>query len=513
MSPTLRAVAVASTAALVVAGLATSAGAAAGNTAASFTASPAYGATNSTITLRGSGFASTDTVTIGHSSAVSPVTATASKLTVTVPSNATSGRIVVHEGATAVKGPNFVVQQATSAVTSLSSSKITYTKLVTVSATLTSKVAGSPVAHQTAVLQHRAAGTGTWRVAKGAKVEKTGHLGKVSWKLTPAADGRYRVHFLSTHVYGGTLSSVKRLVVLPRVQLAHITTIPSQSDSQIVGTILPRVSGNVYLQKLVGHSWKHAGTAKIINGSFSFTISPSALGTVQYRAVRHPDGTHGYKASHPVKLQVVHRTLSLGDTGSDVLALEKRLRALHYDTGKVSSTYSIDTLHAVTAFEKVQGIDKDGEAGVDVWKALNHPKVMHLRHPVSSGYAVEVDLAKQVLIISKNGKIWRMLDTSTAGGYQFTGADGQTETAITPTGHFTIQYKITGWHKSSLGELYYPSYFTNTGYAIHGEGNGNGYSNVPPVPASHGCVRITNNAVLRYYYGVFTVGTSVWIYN
>ena len=66
-------------------------------------------------------------------------------------------------------------------------------------------------------------------------------------------------------------------------------------------------------------------------------------------------------------------------------------------------------------------------------------------------------------------------------------------------GHFSIQYKQTGWQKSKLGELYYPSYFTNTGYAIHGEGNGNGGGEVPPYPNSHGCVRITNNAVLRYY--------------
>ena len=72
-------------------------------------------------------------------------------------------------------------------------------------------------------------------------------------------------------------------------------------------------------------------------------------------------------------------------------------------------------------------------------------------------------------------------------------------------------YRLTDTGKSQLGELYYPSYFTNTGYAIHGEGNGNDSGEVPPYANSHGCVRITNNAVLRYYNDL-TVGTSVWIY-
>jgi lipoprotein-anchoring transpeptidase ErfK/SrfK len=138
--------------------------------------------------------------------------------------------------------------------------------------------------------------------------------------------------------------------------------------------------------------------------------------------------------------------------------------------------------------------------------------VPHLKHPVSSGYAVEVNIEKQVLLISKDGQIWRILDTSTAGGYLYTDSEGQTERAITPRGHFSFQYKLTGTVKSKLGTLYYPSYFNDSGYAIHGEGDGNDGGEVPPYANSHGCVRITDNAVLRYYYKVFTVGTSVWIY-
>jgi N-acetylmuramoyl-L-alanine amidase len=510
MSSTLRAVALASSAALLVTGVATSA-AASGRSG--LRVSPTYGAVNSTITVRGSGFVSGDTVTVGTSAPVTPTSLSATALTLAVPADATSGKIVVHDGATTIQGPSFVLQQLTSATTALSRHKITFTRTVKVTGTLTTAVGGTPVAHQVASLQHEIAGTTAWRHAKGTKLQKSGPLGRVAWKVSPSANGKYRVHFGQTHSFTAATSSSQSLKVLPRVQLEHIHTVPALTASQLTGTIHPQVSGQIYLQKLVNGVWKRAGKATISHGRFSFTIAPSSTGSVSYRVVRHPDGTHGYKATHQLKLMVIKRTLSLGDTGPDVRALERRLRALHYDTGTVSDSYSIDTLHAVTAFEKVQGLSRDGQAGPSVWKALNHPKIIKLRYPSAGTYEVEVNIEKQVLLLGKNGKVVRILDTSTAGGYQFTGSDGQEETAITPRGHFTIQYKLTGTHVSDLGTLYYPSYFTNTGYAIHGEGNGNSAGNVPPFPASHGCVRITDNAVLRYFSTPWlAVGASVWIY-
>ena len=53
--------------------------------------------------------------------------------------------------------------------------------------------------------------------------------------------------------------------------------------------------------------------------------------------------------------------------------------------------------------------------------------------------------------------------------------------------------------------LYRPAYFNNTGYAIHGS------PSVPAYPASHGCIRITNPAMDRYY-ETLTVGVPVSIY-
>jgi len=55
--------------------------------------------------------------------------------------------------------------------------------------------------------------------------------------------------------------------------------------------------------------------------------------------------------------------------------------------------------------------------------------------------------------------------------------------------------------------LYRPRYFTNAGHAIHG------YTSVPPYPASHGCVRVTN-AAMDYIWAnnLAPIGSSVVVY-
>jgi lipoprotein-anchoring transpeptidase ErfK/SrfK len=140
-----------------------------------------------------------------------------------------------------------------------------------------------------------------------------------------------------------------------------------------------------------------------------------------------------------------------------------------------------------------------------VWSRLAHPYLPQLRHPYPGTSAVEVDLAHQVVYYAVNGAVARIIDASTGGGYYFYGSDGSLQQAITPTGHFSVQYKVDHWVTSKLGTLYRPAYFTDTGYALHGEGL------VPSYPASHGCVRITVPAMDRLY-DLLYPGMSVWTY-
>ena len=55
--------------------------------------------------------------------------------------------------------------------------------------------------------------------------------------------------------------------------------------------------------------------------------------------------------------------------------------------------------------------------------------------------------------------------------------------AITPCARLEVYKKVTGWRKSPLGEMFNPLYVVG-GIAIHGS------ADVPPYPASHGCIRI-----------------------
>ena len=80
----------------------------------------------------------------------------------------------------------------------------------------------------------------------------------------------------------------------------------------------------------------------------------------------------------------VNRTLHQGDRGSDVLALQRRLNALHYDVAAVNGSFGYDTLHAVIAFQKLQRMNRDGVVGPAVWSRLTSPRVGVIRPPTKS---------------------------------------------------------------------------------------------------------------------------------
>ena len=116
---------------------------------------------------------------------------------------------------------------------------------------------------------------------------------------------------------------------------------------------------------------------------------------------------------------------------------------------------------------------------------------------------MEVDLSRQVLFLVEDGRVTEIYDTSTGSGQPYE-VDGDVRIARTPLGTFAIGRKIDGWRESVLGTLYRPAYFYG-GYAIHGN------PSVPPYPASHGCVRVTNQVMDRLF-DRLDYGTPVLVY-
>lgn len=184
--------------------------------------------------------------------------------------------------------------------------------------------------------------------------------------------------------------------------------------------------------------------------------------------------------------------LRIGSKGPFVVYLEKRLASLRYDCGRVDDTYAEATKDAVMAFQKVEGLTRDGEAGAQVWQRLASAGIPALRDS-AGGNRVEIDLSRQVLFLVNNGSIVKILPVAT-------GRSGYT----TPSGRYHVDRKLSYWRRSALGLLFMPSYFYN-GIAIHGS-----YS-VPAYPASHGCVRIPVWATPALY-GQLPVGIRVYLY-
>jgi hypothetical protein len=182
--------------------------------------------------------------------------------------------------------------------------------------------------------------------------------------------------------------------------------------------------------------------------------------------------------------------LRRGMRGARVRALQQRLVDLRYWLGVVDGSYGYLTEQAVMAFQKVNGLARDGIAGPRTMAALKNPV---RPKPRSSGSrVVEIVKSKQVVLLVRSGKVKRIYNASTG-----------TARTPTPSGRYRVYRQINGWRRSPLGLLYRPKYFSG-GYALHGS------TSVPAYPASHGCVRV-NTRAMDHLWPRVPVGTPVWI--
>jgi peptidoglycan hydrolase-like protein with peptidoglycan-binding domain len=195
-------------------------------------------------------------------------------------------------------------------------------------------------------------------------------------------------------------------------------------------------------------------------------------------------------------------TLRLDESGDAVLALQQRLVELGYWMGEPDGNYGQLTRQAVMAFQKVEGLGRDGVAGPVTQERL----AVAGRPTPRGGDGIEIDLARQVLFVVRGGQVQWAVNTSTGNGEAYTSSSGGPAVATTPPGQFRVQREIDGLREAPLGTLYRPKYF-NGGIAVHGSGS------IPANPASHGCARVTNAAMdMLWSSGAATIGTSVWVY-
>lgn len=172
-------------------------------------------------------------------------------------------------------------------------------------------------------------------------------------------------------------------------------------------------------------------------------------------------------------------------------SLQQRLAELGYlDPAGVDGRDGPRTTAAIIAFQKWQGLGRDGVAGPQTMAALHSA---HRPTPITSapGKRLEILLDRQLVLAIDNGRVVRTLHASTGA-------------AATPTtvGTFSVYGKFPRWWSVPFRTWLPWSVAFVGGIALHE------YPEVPTQPASHGCVRLVAGDA-RWVFDFMAVGGQV----
>jgi lipoprotein-anchoring transpeptidase ErfK/SrfK len=183
-----------------------------------------------------------------------------------------------------------------------------------------------------------------------------------------------------------------------------------------------------------------------------------------------------------------------GPPTAPTLEVERKLADLGYlDPAEVDGGRNQATFNAVMAFQKWEGLTRDGVAGPQTSAALATAIRPTPRTKGAAGTRVEVLLDRQLTLSIVDNEVARVLHISSGKpGYE------------TPTGSYRIERKYTkDWSVPYDVWLPWASYFVG-GVAFHE------YPEIPPVAASHGCVRVPPGD-MKWLYDRIPVGTPVTV--
>jgi hypothetical protein len=197
-------------------------------------------------------------------------------------------------------------------------------------------------------------------------------------------------------------------------------------------------------------------------------------------------------------------SLRRGDDGPAVLELQQRLSDLGYWLGTPDGSFGLLTVQAVYALQGAAGLERDGVVGPATLAALDAGTRPQPRS--TSGAVTEIDRDAGLLSFVRDGQVQLVLHTST-GTFETYRHEGRRLLADTPEGQFEVSWTHDGWREGALGRLYRPRYFHPDGIAVHG------YPSVPAYPASHGCARVTGEAMdMVWADDLMPIGSAVWVY-
>jgi Putative peptidoglycan binding domain/L,D-transpeptidase catalytic domain len=235
------------------------------------------------------------------------------------------------------------------------------------------------------------------------------------------------------------------------------------------------------------------------------TTGPSPEPTTTTGPSPEPSSSPTSPSPGPSTTPPAFDTLRPGMTGPKVKRLQQSLEAIGYWLGTDDGSYGDATTQAVMAFQGYEGLARDGIAGPQTQAKLQTAERPVPRDPSTD--EMEIDKPHQVILVVRDGRTKYVFHTSTGFDGAYVDPDGHDQVADTPEGHFTFIWQVDGWRDGDLGMLYRPKYFHPTGVAIHG------YGNVPGYPASHGCARMSFEAInFIWDQDLAPLQSKVWVY-
>ena len=204
--------------------------------------------------------------------------------------------------------------------------------------------------------------------------------------------------------------------------------------------------------------------------------------------------------------------VSMNDHGPAVAALQQRLVDLGFWNGGPTGNYDWVTQQAVMAFQKYNGLDPSGTADPNDGGAARHRPLPRRRQGLGSGH--DRGRQGQAAAVHHSRRPHRVghehLDRVRAAHSEPNKrhpGEIVSGTADTPEGLFHVySQQSQGWWAGDLGQLYRPKFFKG-GSAVHGA------PKVPNFPASHGCVRVTPEAMdFIWSQNLMPMRSVVWVH-
>jgi hypothetical protein len=202
-------------------------------------------------------------------------------------------------------------------------------------------------------------------------------------------------------------------------------------------------------------------------------------------------------------------------SGPATQVVQVRLLSLGYWLKAADGIYDFTTRQAVMAFQKFSDLPVTGSVDDETADAI-----LHAERPLSRSEekglekdVVEVDLDRQLTFVVREGVTEAVLNVSTGTGKPYVERSPKNpnivvrDVADTPKGRFRVEkLRTDGWWNGDLGSIYRPIYFRG-GIAFHGS------AVIPAYPASHGCVRVSVDAMdMLWETGLLEKWDEVWVY-